>query len=401
MKTFRLKSGLTIISEERPSKSVSMEVTAKVGSVDEDKKTAGISHFIEHMLFEGTKNRTAREIANEIESIGGEINAATSAERTSYYITVLKKHFGKALAVLADMVENPLFDRKTLEKERKVVLDEVNFVTDDPKMHQWVLFQQSLFKSHPCRNPIYGTRESIRAVTREGMADFYRRYYKPSNMIITVVGNVKNAVPKIEKAFSLKGTHSEKPKKPAEPKLAKSIEVLEKRQILQSYFILGWKAVPRKHKDSYVFDVIKSILGRGQSSALFNEIRTKRGLAYSLGAYYEGGTDYGWFAVYVGADRKNLKLIRRIIMKEIRLLAKVPDSELRDAKNFIEGNYTLTNEDNHSFADMLAVCAMMDDAMLAKEYTKRVMKVTKKDVARVARQCLKDNFCAVTIMQGK
>ncbi|MFH1332062.1 MAG: pitrilysin family protein, partial [archaeon] len=154
MKKTTLSNGITLITEKRSTKSVTIQVTVKAGSNHENEKIAGISHFIEHMLFEGTKNRTAIELANEIESIGGEINAATSTERTLYYVTVLKKYFDKAVDVLADLIQNPLFEEKAIEKERNVVLDEVNLVMDDPKRYQWVLFQRTLYKKHPARNPI-------------------------------------------------------------------------------------------------------------------------------------------------------------------------------------------------------------------------------------------------------
>ncbi len=226
MKRFILKNGLTVLLKQKPTNSVAIEVTAKVGSNDEPLRLKGISHFIEHMIFEGTEKRSTRQIANEIESIGGEINAMTTNERTSYYVVVLYKHFDRALNVLSDIIQNPLFDEKMIEKERSVVLDEVNLTTDDPKIHQWVLFQKTLFKKHPCRYPIYGTKKSILNLKRKDLIDFYSRYYVPNNVIISIVGNVnEDVVKKVEAAF----TFSKKPlpgrKSVIEPKQMKSLKI--------------------------------------------------------------------------------------------------------------------------------------------------------------------------------
>jgi len=390
MKRFILKNGLAVLINQRPTKSVAIEVTVKVGSNDESLKVKGISHFVEHMLFEGTKNRTAQQIANEIESIGGDINALTSGERTSYYIVVLHKHIDLALDVLSDIITNPLFDEKMVEKERKVILDEVNLTLDDPKIHQWILFQEKLYKKHPCRYPVYGTRKSILNLKRKDLVDFYSKYYIPNNMIVSIVGNVdKSVIKKVETAFSLPKKEFSKRKEIIEPKQTKPVKFIERRKISQSYMVYGYKAVPRKNPDSFTFDVIKSILGRGQSSKLFNEIRTKRGLAYSVGFHYEAGTDYGWVAVYVGTDKKNIKKIKDIISKEIESLKNISDKDLKDGINAIEGDYLLSNEDNHILADVMTIWEIVGRPELVKEYVKNIKKVKKEDIKRVVNKYLK------------
>ena len=398
MKKIILKNGLTVIVEKRKTKSVTVQVMVRTGSNYENEKIAGISHFIEHMVFEGTKNRTAIQIANEIESLGGEINAATSTERTIYYITVLKKYFDTAINVLADLIQNPLFEEKPLEKERGVVLDEVNMVIDDPKKYQWVLFQKTMYKKHPARNPIYGTAEAIKTITRQDMTNYYEKYYTPNNMIITVVGNVKDAEQKIEQAFKFQQGETARRETVKEPELEKPEVFIENREILQSYMTLGYKTVARTHEDSYAIDVIRSILGRGQSSKLFDEIRVKRGLAYSLGVIHDSEVDYGWLAVYVGTDKKNIETIKEIILKEVKNLGKVTSKELKDAKKFIEGNYYLENEDNHTMADNLASWELVGDLQGADEYVRRIKKVTKQDIKRVVEKYLQ-NYVYVGIEQ--
>ena len=177
MHKYTLKNGLTLLFEKRATKTTAVEVTVKTGSNNESKKINGISHFIEHMLFEGTKTRkSSREIANEIEKLGGELNAYTSNERTAFFAKVLNKHFDKALEILSDIIKNPLFDKKNIEKERKVILKEINLVTDEPRFHQWILFQKTLFKKHPSKNPTYGTVEAVKTITKKDLLNYYHIY---------------------------------------------------------------------------------------------------------------------------------------------------------------------------------------------------------------------------------
>ena len=174
MRKYRLKNGITAIFDKNTSKSVAVEVMFRIGSNFESKAMAGISHFLEHMLFEGTKNRKdSREIANEIEKYGGEFNAYTTGDRTSFFIKIINKRFGIALDILSDMVANPVFDKKIIEKEKQVILKEINMVTDDSRLHQWILFQKALFEKHPAKNPTYGTVEAIKGLDRKYVADYY------------------------------------------------------------------------------------------------------------------------------------------------------------------------------------------------------------------------------------
>ena len=198
-----LGNGLTIIINKRPSQSVSIEAAVKVGSNDETKRIFGISHFIEHMLFEGTKKRpNSIIISNEIEKLGGELNAYTTNERTCFYIKVPKKHFGIALDILSDILQNPLLENKSIEKERKVILKEINMVNDQPRFYQWILFNKTLFQKHPAKNPVYGTIEAVKRITGKELAGYYKKHYLPNNTVISVVGDVSNAENQIAKKFA-------------------------------------------------------------------------------------------------------------------------------------------------------------------------------------------------------
>ena len=199
MQKFKLKSGLTVIYLKKPGASVSVEVLVKVGSNNEKESELGISHFIEHMVFEATKKRgSSREIANQIEGIGGELNAYTSNERTCYYAKVPKKYFNRALDVISDILQNPLFREEDIEKQRKIILKEVGLVTDEPRFHQWVLFGKALFKKHPARNPAYGTVKTVKLMKKNQILNYYKKYYQPNNMVISVVGDVKGLKRKLE-----------------------------------------------------------------------------------------------------------------------------------------------------------------------------------------------------------
>tara|TARA_Y100000294_G_scaffold163901_1_gene170206 strand:- start:2377 stop:3585 length:1209 start_codon:yes stop_codon:yes gene_type:complete len=401
MEKYRLKNGTTIIFEKNYSKSVAVEVIFKVGSNDESKEISGISHFLEHMLFEGTKKRkNSRKIASEIEKYGAEFNAYTSNDRTAFFIKIINKRFEKALDILSDMVANPLFNKKTIEKEKQVIFKEINLVTDDSRQHQWILFQKTLFEKHPTKNPTYGTIGAIKSLDRKIIDSYYNKHYVPNNMVISIVGNVNHVKEKIEKYFD-----NLKPKKLAlrknikEPLQKRKKKFVEKRKTVSSYMILGYKSVSRIHKDSYVLDVISAILGKGQSGWIFDEIRNKRGLAYQVGVLNENEGDYGYFAVFAGLDKKNIEKTKGIILQQFRKLNNVGKNDVEEAKSYIEGNHTLSMEDNFQKADNIAFWETIKNASLADNYIKNIKRVEINDVKRAARKYLNKNYTLVVIEQ--
>ena len=397
----RLNNGATLIFEKNNSKSVAVEVMFNVGSNYETKKEAGLSHFLEHMLFEGTKKRkSSGEIANEIEKYGAEFNAYTTGDRTAFFIKIINKRFDIALDILSDMIKSSGFGKKIIEKEKKVVLKEINMVTDDPRLHQWILFQKTLFEKHPAKNPTYGTVEAVKNFARDDVVGYYKGHYVPNNMIISVVGNVGNVKKNVEKYFgSLKPGKVIKRSYADEPLQTKAKKFVEKKKTLNSYMVLGYKTVPWQHKDSYVFDVISAILGRGQSGWMFNEIRNKRGLAYQVGVNVEEEYDYGTFAVYAGLDKKKIEKAKEIMLQQFKRLQKLTKKELEEAKTYIEGNHTLQMEDNFQSTDNLAVWESLGDVGLADYYLKNIRKVTVDDARRVAKKYFNDKYTLVVIEQ--
>lgn len=401
MKKYKLSNGATVLLEKNNSKSVAVQIMFKVGSNFETAKIAGISHYLEHMLFEGTTNRSSgREIANEIEQYGAEFNAYTTGDRTAYFIKIINKRFEKALEILSDMVHNPLFDKKIMEKEKNVVLKEINMYHDDPRQHQWTLFQKNVFAKHPAKEPTLGTAKTVKAISQKTLFSYFKKHYSSSNMIISISGNIKNPQALIKKYFGKqRKTKVVRRKHVTESAPKKATTIKEKRNIKNSYIVLGYRTVPRLNKDSYVLDVISSVLGRGQSGWMFEEIRNKRGLAYQVGLHLEHEADYGYFSVYAGLDKSKIKRAKELIIEQFRKLDTLTKKELTEAKNYLEGNYTLSMEDNFHTADNHAYWETIKDAKLADSYLKNIKKATLSDVKRVAKKYLTNNYTFVAIEQ--
>jgi predicted Zn-dependent peptidase len=398
MKTITLDNGFRIIYKKQKSNSVCIEVNVKVGSNNETYDEAGISHFIEHMLFEGTKKReNSFLISNEIEKLGGDLNAATSNERTFFYSKVPNKHFGVALDVISDILLNPEFKEEFIEKEKKIVIDEINLVNDQPRYYQWVMFEKALFVNHPAKNPIYGRKEVIQSLTKEKVVGYYSKYYIPNNMTIVVVGDVDEPIDQIKKYFNgiLKGKLIDK-EKVVEPNQTKSTITNETKDILQAYSIIGFKTVSRNHNDSYVLDVIRAITGRGQSGKIFNEVRNKRGLAYDVGVYHSPSTDFGFFAVYANSGKEHVEEIKSIVLNELEKMKDTNDNDLNEAKTFLEGEFLLEYEENNKMADLLAFWDQIGDVNQSKEYIDQIKKVTLNDIKRVVETYF--NYYTMTVI---
>jgi len=397
MQKIKLKNGLTIIYQEKDTNSVAIEILVKVGSNDETKTERGISHFLEHMVFEGTKKRpTSQEIANEIEKIGGDLNAYTSNERTCFFVKILNKHFDIGLDILADIVQNPVFDKNNIEKEKKIVLKEVDMVNDEPRFYQWVLFEKNLFEKHPSKFPTYGDRKVINGLTRKKVLDYYLKYYQPNNMVISIVGNVKDWKKKVEQKFISPAGKELKKLKVNEPATKKNKLKKEKRKIANTYLVLGYKTVPRTHPDSYILEVVSGILGRGQSGWMFQEIRGKHGLAYEVGTQHACDQDYGYFSVYLSTEKKKVNLAIKLVLEQLNKLKSLSEKDLQESKTYLEGSYLLETEDNQKLADALVFWEQIEDAKKIEEFVKKIKKVTTKDIKRVVNKYF-NNYCLAVV----
>jgi len=400
MKKVVLDNGLTVLYYPKKGNAVVVEVMINVGSCHEKNEERGISHFLEHILFEGTiKRATNKEISNEIERIGGDFNAYTSTGKTCFYTKVLKKHFSIAVDVLADVLQNPLLRESDIKKEKNVVLKEIAMIHDEPRHYQWVLLQQNLFEKHPCKYPTYGDVKVIKTLNRKKVHDFFKKYYMPNNMVVSIVGDVPNWKKEIEKQFVLKKGKVVKTIFPTEPALSKNKNILVKKKIFNTHLVLGFKTVSRAHPDSYVLDIINGILGRGQSGKMFTEIRSVRGLAYDVGTQVLDEADFGYFAAYAIIDRKNIVLVKDLMLKEIQSLSNVSENELKEAQDFIEGDYLLEIEDTQKIADQLLFWEQVKDASEMYEYLHKIKKVTVADVKRVVEKYFK--HYAQVVLEGK
>lgn len=399
MKKVILKNGLKIILAEKETKATTISINVKAGSNNETQKTLGISHFIEHMLFEGTKKRNSQEIVSEIEKIGGEINAATSNNRTLFYIQVPTKYTKKGIKIISDIIQNPLFDEKSIEKERKVIINEIKMVNDEPRFYQWILFTKTLFKKHPAHNPVYGKIEIVNKLSKKDLFSYYKKYYCPNNMVISIVGkSPSKLLPYIKKQFENFKTY--KIKKPIlirEPKIKHPRINIEKGKTLQSYTVIGYKTVARDKKESYSLDILENILGKGQSSKLFTEIRSKLGLVYEIGVEHESNFDFGFFAAYANTNKKNLPKVKSKILEEFKKIQNISAEELKETKESIIGSFILENEDDKKYADNLGFLELVGNVNLLKQYPHNIRKVTLKEIRQVAKKYLNKNYTQIII----
>ena len=353
-----LKNGVRVISEEMPHvRSVSLGVWIKTGSRRETSQENGISHFIEHMLFKGTKNRSAEEIARSVDSIGGGLDAFTAKEMVSYNTKVLDEHLPLAFDVLADMVRNPLFREADIEKEKGVILEELKMEVDNPEYLLHDIFSSNFYKDHPLGKPIIGTKDTVRAFDRAMIDDYYQRYYSPSNILITAAGNLNH-----ERLVDLARQYFEDLR--VNGTLAPDVAPVpharlvfrDKKSLEQTHLYMGVPAYPFSHELRFACYALNTILGGGMSSRLFQNIREKQGLAYAVYSELAMYHDTGCMAIYAGTAVETAGQVIQSIVKELREIKQnlVPAEELRRAKDNLKGSFMLGLESTSSRMSNLA-----------------------------------------------
>ncbi len=398
---------MKIIVKARPdSKTVAINATIGFGSNQEKDEHSGIAHFIEHMLFKGTKNRTEKQIVTEVERMGGVINAYTNQKRTYLFILIPAKHFTLGLDIVSDTILNSMFNEKELEKERMVILEEIKRKEDTPINNVWHMFPSTLYKKHPVIRDVLGRLETVQKISRGDLLNYYKKYYVPNNIIISIVGNVNTdeVISKVKGAFrSARRKRVPIYNPPIEQPLIKIQEKIIKKQLDQAHMILSTRFMTLKDEDWPVGDFIHTILGSGASSRLPQEIRSTRGLAYDVLTWYDKFLDYGHFAVYVGTAKRNIKLVKQIILKELSKLKtkKLSKKELDDVKTRIEGLRILEGEDNLALANDLSFFELFDKAEAYDTYLDRIRTITAADVMRVANKYFDENKYAFTAIIPK
>jgi predicted Zn-dependent peptidase len=360
-----LKNGLRVISVPLSNlESATVTVWVKTGSRMEDDKVAGISHFLEHMVFKGSKKRpTAKEIAEEVDGLGGEFNATTNKDWTNFYIKARAGNLGTAFDVLADMVLNPILAEKEIEREKGVIVEELRMYEDTPMFRIGDVYEQLVFGGTPLGRDIIGSEKTVTGVKRDDFVRYRNIYYYPENMLLTVAGGVSE-----KEVLNLAGQHMDQLKKAAKsaskPMLFKKKQKkpqvkLHAKKKEQAHFILGFLGEGRNYKGKLVQAVAAAILGGGMSSRLFSEVRERRGLAYSIRTSIERYEDTGYIGTYAGVDVKRIDEAIKVVLDEHYKLANgdtpISARELKKAKEFIKGHLALSLEDtkdiNYFFAD--------------------------------------------------
>lgn len=352
-----LDDGIRVVSEEIEwVRSVSVGVWVLCGARYEEEASSGICHFLEHMLFKGTSGRTAYDIAAAIDSIGGFMNAFTSKELTAYYVKVPDYHLAAAIDLLADMFTNSLFDHREIEKEKSVVSQEISLLDDSPDEYIHDYFESTFWNGQPLGRSVLGTRDSVAGLSRDGLVGFFQSRYAGGNLVISATGNLSHQVlvDLVREAFSGLAS-SPVASRDVTPVASPGIHVLE-RDLEQVHLMAGTNAPAAVSDKRYAALIMNAILGGCMSSRLFQEIRERRGLAYSVHSFLASYLDTGILGIYTGASRDKIGEIIRIILGELDKFRQVAltDGELAQAKELIKGNYLLTTESTDSRLSRLA-----------------------------------------------
>ena len=397
-----LSNGIKVITEEIPYlKSVSIGIWVTTGSRDEAPAENGISHFIEHLLFKGTERRTAYEIAREIDSVGGTLNAFTGREYTCFYAKVIDKNLPLAIDLLSDIFLHSVMDEKEIEKERMVILQEIKMVEDTPDDYIHELFNQVCWGDHPLGFPIYGTSDRVQSFYREQIVQFFKENYQPNRTIICAAGNLRHqeVVDQIEASFG----QIPKSNKMTERKRAESISRTHfwKRDLEQVHFCLGTKGLCYNHSRRFASYTLNTILGGGMSSRLFQEIRENRGLAYSVYSYLPAYFDTGLMVVYAGTSEESFQKVIDLILKEFACLKTKPfkNKELETAKEQLKGNLLLSLESSDSLMTRLAKNEIYFESYMPVEAILRgIDEVSEEEVRELAREIFNEEFFCLTVM---
>jgi predicted Zn-dependent peptidase len=397
-----LGNGLRLVTETMPHvRSVSIGVWLTRGSRHEQAAQGGVAHFIEHMLFKGTTTRSAEDIAQQIDSVGGQLDAFTSKEYASYYIKVLDEHVPFAVDLLSDIVMNPAFGGDDIEREKKVILEEIKMVEDTPDDLVHELFTQHFWEGHPLGRPILGTPETVESFTRDGLMAYFRSAYVATNIIVSAAGNIEHARLRelVERGFQAVPSRGEVPVDTV-PHAAPGV-VLRTKELEQSHICLGTHGFPQGHDSRFASYILNTVLGGSMSSRLFQNIRERRGLAYAVFSGLSAYRDAGLFNVYAGCAAESVGEVIDLVVGELRNIKAqaVPDDELRRAKDHLKGNLMLSLESTSSRMTHLARQEIyfehpftLDDTLAGIE------RVTSGDVQGVAAALFNDGALGATLV---
>lgn len=383
----KLSNGIRVVLEEIPYvRSISFGIWVKTGSRNENANNNGASHFIEHLMFKGTYNRSAKDIAEEMDAIGGHINAYTTKEYTCYHTRTLDKHFNIALEVMSDMFLNSKFSEEDINKERNVILEEIDMYDDSPEDLVHDKLQEFAWDGSSLGMPILGTKTSVGGLNSEIIRQYYNNNYTTENTVLAVVGNFKEEemLLLLEKYFGnwISGSFNcEDTKTEYFPVFVKN-----EKDIEQIHLCISFKGLERDSEDKYILTVLNTIFGGGMSSRLFQRVREENGLTYSIYSYISGYSDTGIFSIYAGMNPNQLKKVTELIFDEIEILRnnEIPERILKKTKeqiisNFILGTESLVNRMSSSGGAVL----LRNNVRTQEEIIADIEKITNNDIKRV------------------
>jgi len=378
-----LKNGMTLIFEKREVPVVSVAFAVRYGGVNEDVSEKGIAHFIEHMFYKGTSKRNSKQIAEDIEKRGGDLNGFTSELMTAYWCKMPSKHLNVALEVLGDMVKNPKFDEKELEKERKVIFEEIKMYKDNPRLHAFDEIQKSLYDG-TMQTSLIGTFETMGKIDRKKMIEKFKRIYTPNNLILCVVGDAdfEDVIKFAEKNFG-----NEKSKIPVQKFNTRNESKIEKRKgVDQANLVFAYHVPLSTDKKSEAAKVLATLMAGGMSSRLFSEIREKRNLAYAVKGDSVISKDFAYNFIYVGTMKENVEKVKKLILEEFEKVSKDLDAkEVEEIKSQLIGNYYISMEDSQNQMVNLLFYEIEGNAKNFYDFEKNIKTVKLEDVKELAK----------------
>lgn len=403
---YKLDNGQTVIIKEvHDNPIVTIDTWIKTGSINETDKNNGAAHFLEHLFFKGTTKYPTGEFDKILESKGAQTNAATSKDFTHYYVTLPSNYFNTAMELHADMLMNPLIPRKELEKERKVVIEEIAKTNDNPENKLYENMINAFYVNHPYKRKVIGKKEIIENISRDEILDFYNTWYNPSNMITVVVGdvNTQEALNLIKQNFNRKETKNCKnPVYKADKNIERQIEISAKDKVKTGYMMIGFRGVPQENRqDSYALDVLATILGDGRSSKLYQAVKEQKQLAYSISAGHASMKDDSIVFVRANFIPANKDKVKKAIFDEITKIrnGNFDDTEIATAKSIIERDTFYSRESTSNIANELGYTTLIyGDSKYFNEYIDNIKKVTKADLVRAAKKYLNPNHAVVSVM---
>jgi len=390
----KLKNGITVIMEKRELPVVSVSISNPFGGAFEKSEEKGIAHFIEHLVFTGTKTRTHEDISREIEKKGGILNAFTANEVTSFWFKLPSEHLFSGLDIIVDIIKNPKFEEKKFEKEKKVIIEEIKMYHDMPQKHVFDKIEENLYEK-PFGEGIIGSEKTISAMNRDFVFNYYKEHYSPENYIVTIVGNAD---------FDEICKHIEKQFEPAKRKLneieikKRNRESVEERAgIDQAHFVFAVHAPLANEFEHYVLEVLDAYLASGMSSKLFLKIREEKGLAYAVRSSLNTERNYSYYSIYVGTTKEKVDEVKKDIIDEFKAIEKMSEKNLKEAKEQLIGLKRLAREDSSGVMNELMFAEIQGDVEDYYNYEKKVDKVKLVDVKKLAKELIKKYSSAAIV----